>query len=126
MRVVEFTPELAEPILLFESVAASSIPIGDGSGETHVYAVHFNANARIGVHPTGCCQLFLVVHGSGWAAGEDGQRISLRAGQGAFFETGEMHSKGSDTGMIAIMVQATRIDPTRAALAKQGHRAGDA
>jgi quercetin dioxygenase-like cupin family protein len=126
VRVVEFTPELAEPISLFESVASSSVEIGGGSGEMHVYAVHFNANAQIGVHPTGFCQLFLVVQGSGWAAGEDGQRINLRAGQGAFFERGEMHSKGSETGMVAIMVQATRIDPKPAALAKRGNSAGDA
>jgi len=43
MRVVEFTPEIAEPIALFESVASSSVALGHGSGEMHVYAVHFNA-----------------------------------------------------------------------------------
>jgi quercetin dioxygenase-like cupin family protein len=126
VRVVEFTPELAEPISLFESVASSSVAVGNGSGEMHVYAVHFKANAQIGMHPTGFCQLFLVVQGSGWAAGEDGQRINLSAGQGVFFERGEMHSKGSETGMVAIMVQATRIDPMAAALAKRGNSAGAA
>jgi quercetin dioxygenase-like cupin family protein len=114
MRVVEFTADLAEPISLFESVASSSVAIGHGTGEVHVYAVHFKANAQIGVHPTGFCQLFLVIEGSGWAAGEDGRRINLNVGQGVFFEKGEMHSKGSETGMTAIMVQATRIDPTAA------------
>jgi len=118
VRVVEFKPELAEPIALFESVASSSVAVGHGSGEVHVYAVHFKANAHIGVHPTGFCQLFLVVQGSGWAAGEDGQRVNLGAGQGVFFERDETHSKGSETGMVAIMVQATRIDPTPVALAE--------
>jgi quercetin dioxygenase-like cupin family protein len=124
MRVVDFTPELAEPISLFQSVASSSVAVGHGSGEVHVYAVHFKANAQIGVHPTGFCQLFLVVQGSGWAAGADGQRTNLRAGQGVFFETGEMHAKGTETGMIAIMVQATRIDPAPAAPANRGNNAG--
>jgi quercetin dioxygenase-like cupin family protein len=126
MRVVEFTPELAEPISLFESVASSSVAVGHGSGEMHVHAVHFKANAHIGVHPTGFCQLFLVVQGSGWAAGEDGQRIKLNAGQGVFFERGEMHSKGSEAGMLAIMVQATRIDPMPVAVANRGNSAGGA
>jgi len=125
MRLVEFTPELAEPISLFESVAASSVAIGHGSGELHVYAVHFGAHARIGVHPTGSCQLLLVVEGSGWAAGADGRRVNLRAGQGVWFESGETHSKGSETGMIAIMVQATRLDPGDAARADRGRPHGD-
>jgi quercetin dioxygenase-like cupin family protein len=126
VRVVQFTPELAEPISLFESVASSSVAVGHGTGEVHVYAVHFKANAQIGAHPTGFCQLFLVIQGSGWAAGEDGQRMNLSAGQGVFFEKGEVHSKGSETGMVAVMVQATRIDPTLAALVERGGGAGDA
>lgn len=121
MRVVEFTPDRVEAISLFESVAASSVAVGHGSGDVHVHAVHLEANAEIGVHPAGFCQLFLVVEGSGWAAGEDGRRVSLRAGHGVFFESGERHSKGSETGMIAIMVQATRMDPTAAALADRGN-----
>jgi len=124
MRVVEFTAELAEPISLFESVASSSVAVGHGSGDMHVYAVHFKANAQIGVHPTGFCQLFLVVQGSGWAAGDDGQRVNLHAGQGVFLKRGEMHSKGSEAGMIAIMVQATSIDPSAAAFADRGNNAG--
>jgi hypothetical protein len=117
MRVIEFTPDRAEPISLFESVASSAVALGHGSGEVHVYAVHFGKNSSIGAHPTGFCQLFLVVQGSGWAAGQDGRRVNLRVGQGVFFERGEMHSKGSDTGMIALMVQGTQIDPTPEALA---------
>src|SRR5262245_57500514 len=119
MRIIEFTPDLAETISAFQSVESSAVAVGHGTGEMHVYAVHFKANAQIGVHPTGFCQLFLVVEGSGWAAGEDGQRVNLSAGQGVSFEMGEVHAKGSETGMIAIMVQATHIDPTSAALANR-------
>ena len=109
MRVVEFSAKAAEPITLFESVAASSVSLGHGRGDLHVYCVHLGANGEIGAHPTGFAQLFLVVQGTGWAEGADGRRVALRAGQGAFFERGEMHSKGSETGMTAIMVQATRM-----------------
>jgi quercetin dioxygenase-like cupin family protein len=41
--------------------------------------------------------------------GADGQRIELTAGQGVFFERGEHHSKGSDSGMTALMVQVTDL-----------------
>jgi len=117
MRVIEFTPDRAEPISLFESVGSSAVALGHGRGEVHVYAVHFGAHASIGPHPTGFCQLFLVMQGSGWAAGGDGRRVTLREGQGVFFERGEMHSKGSDAGMIALMVQGSQIDPTSESIA---------
>jgi len=109
VRIVEFNAEVAEPISSFESVAASSVALGHGHGELHVYCVHFGVDAEIGVHPTGFCQLFLVVHGSGWVAGADGRRVALSAGQGAFFERGETHSKGSQSGMVAVMVQASHM-----------------
>ena len=111
MRVIEFGADVAEPIALFESVASSSVELGRGSGEVRVYCVHFDANAQIGAHPAGLCQLFLVVQGSGWAEGGDGRRVRLDAGQGVFFELGETHAKGSDTGMVAIMLQATELQP---------------
>jgi hypothetical protein len=37
--------------------------------------------------------------------------VPLEAGQGVFFELGEVHSKGSDAGMIAIMVEASDLQP---------------
>jgi hypothetical protein len=123
MRVVDFTSDRADPISLFESVASSAVAIGHGGGEVHVYAVHFDKDSSIGTHPTGFCQLFLVVQGAGWAAGAEGHRVNLRVGQGVFFERGEMHSKGSEAGMIALMVQATHIDPTPESCADGGYRA---
>src|ERR1700752_4245036 len=109
MRTVEFNRALAQPITLFDSTGASSVPLGDGSGEAHVYCVHIDAGGRIGPHPAGFGQLFLVVAGSGWVAGADGVRVALRVGQGAFFERGDYHSKGSETGMAAIMVQVGEL-----------------
>jgi quercetin dioxygenase-like cupin family protein len=112
MKLIEFTPEHARPIELFESVAASAVALGDGAGEAHVYCVRFGPGGRIGEHPAGFCQLFLVIEGEGWAACADGRRVTLTAGQGVFFERGETHSKGSETGMVAIMVQVTEFNPS--------------
>jgi hypothetical protein len=111
MRVVQFSAKDATPIELFESVNVSAVPVGQGSGEVKVYALYFEAGGCVGPHPTGYAQLFLVVQGSGWAAGADGQRVPLLAGQGAYFLRGELHSKGSDDGMLAIMVQASDMQP---------------
>jgi quercetin dioxygenase-like cupin family protein len=111
MRIVDFSPAQNQPITLYDSVRAYSVALGDGQGEGHVYCVRFDAGGSIGEHVAGFGQLFLVVEGAGWAAGEDGVRVPLRAGQGAYFHRGERHAKGSDTGMTAIMVQVSDLAP---------------
>ena len=111
MRLVEFPPERAQPVTLFQSVAVSSIALGDGPGEAHVYCLYFGPGSSIGAHPTGFGQLFLVVQGEGWASGEEGERVPLAAGQGVYFQRGEMHTKGSETGMTVIMVQVSELTP---------------
>jgi quercetin dioxygenase-like cupin family protein len=104
MRIVEFSRSSAQPIELFGSISASSVRVADGNGEAHVYCLYFGPGGVIGEHPTGFGQLFLVMDGSGWVTGADGSRVTLSAGQGAFFENGERHSKGSERGMTALMI----------------------
>lgn len=109
MRVFEFNSEQAQPIHLFESVSAASVHLGDGSGEAHVYCIYLEPGGLIGEHRAGFDQLFLVVAGEAWAVGEEGERVSLPAGHGAYFARGEMQSKGSDTGATVIMVQVSEL-----------------
>ena len=40
-----------------------------------------------------------------WVAGPTGERVALGVGQVAFFGRGEVHAKGSERGMLALMVQ---------------------
>lgn len=110
MQTVRFSADHALPIELFHSVGASSVALGHGHGETHVYAIHVEAGGMIGTHPTGFAQLFLVVQGSGWASGHDNIRQPLKAGEGVYFACGEMHAKGSDEGMMAIMIQVSDMN----------------
>ena len=109
MRVLETGREVARRIEQFESHGAWSTAIGDGAGECHVYALHFDGPGEIGPHEAGFDQLFVVVAGSGWGAGADGVRVPLRSGQAALFRRGEVHSKGSDDGMTAIMIQVQAL-----------------
>ena len=111
MRVIQFSREQSRPIELFDSASASSVHLGDGSGEAHVYCLYFGPGGEIGEHRAGFGQLLLVIDGAGWAAGAGGRRVGLSAGQGVFFERGEVHAKGSETGMTAIMVQVAELAP---------------
>ena len=111
MRLIEFSRDRSEPISLFDSVSAASVAVGDGLGEAHVYSIYLEPGGSIGEHQAGFDQLFLIVEGSAWAASEDGKRAALSAGQGAYFATGEIHSKGSDEGATVIMIQVSSITP---------------
>lgn len=105
MQLIDFSEQLAQPITQFDSQFARSVCLGHGQGELHLYAVYFGPQGLIGPHPTGFCQFFLVVSGAGWTAGADGKRVALQAGQGVRFDKGETHAKGSESGMLALMVQ---------------------
>ncbi|MBC8076153.1 MAG: hypothetical protein H7Y32_08790 [Chloroflexales bacterium] len=109
MRVFNFGPDQAQPIAPFGSVGAASVHLGDGAGEAHAYCLYFAAGGVIGPHVAGFGQLFLVVAGEAWAAGVDGQRATLGVGQGACFERGELHSKGSERGATVIMLQMKEL-----------------
>jgi hypothetical protein len=46
-----------------------------------------------------------VVEGEGWARGAAVQRILIRTGQAVYWQAGEEHEAGTDTGMVAIVVE---------------------
>lgn len=108
MQVLEFAAG-HEPITLYQSHGAHALPLADGRGEGHVYCIRFAPGGAIGPHEATFGQLFLVVAGSGWVSGGDGVTRSLGVGQGAVIGRGEVHAKGSDIGMTAIMVQLTDL-----------------
>ena len=68
-------------------------------------AGYFEPGGVIGRHEAGVGQIFLALAGSGWVAGGDDQRIALAEGEAAFICRGEVHSKGSERGMTAFMLQ---------------------
>lgn len=106
IRVFSFAAAHASPIVEIPSHGASAVQLADGQGASHAYVVHVMPGGEIEPHPAGFDQLFLVVQGSGWVAGSDGRRQPLSTGQGAVIPTGELHSKGSGEGMVAVMLQA--------------------
>lgn len=107
MEIVRAAAESASPIgsRSFEVLGVSSLELAAGSGDAHAYVLRFDADGVIGPHEAGFGQLLLAVSGEGWVAGEDGVRQPLREGDVAFIRRGEIHSKGSDTGLVALMIQ---------------------
>ena len=71
----------------------------------HSHCIRIEPGGVIGSHEAGFGQFFLVIAGSGWVSGSDGIQRPLGVGRGAYIERGEVHAKGSDTGLTAIMVR---------------------
>ncbi len=76
----------------------------------HVVVVDIGPGGVLGRHPATVAQLFVVVSGSGWVSGEDGERVEIAAGEAALWEAGEEHESGSDEGMTALVVESERVD----------------
>ena len=107
MKILRFDAHLAEPIgsRPYAVKRVSSIEVAAGEGEAHAFVLYFEPGGELGPHEAGFGQLFVAVAGAGWVAGGDGERLPLAEGQAAFVERGEIHAKGSETGLTALMVQ---------------------
>lgn len=99
-----------EPISAHQSHGAAAVRLADGHGEAHAYLLSFEAGGAIGRHEAGYGQLFIVLAGQGWVAGDDGLRVEISAGDIVMFDRGEQHAKGSDTGMSVVMVQVRDLN----------------
>ena len=109
MKTIRFGPDEAQPVQGYASRNAGAVELGSGRGASHFYCLHFGETGEIGPHTAGFDQLFLVVQGEGWVADEHDKRIRLVAGQGVHVAKGEVHSKGSDSKMMAIMIQVDEL-----------------
>jgi quercetin dioxygenase-like cupin family protein len=111
VRILRFDAGRAERITEYDSRLAAAVKLGEGQGEAHAYVVYIEPGGEIGPHVAGFGQLFFAAAGSGWVAGGDGERVLLAEGAAAFISRGELHSKGSDAGMTAFMVQVRDLNP---------------
>jgi quercetin dioxygenase-like cupin family protein len=90
--------------------STTSVHLGSGSGESHAYVLHFEAGGEIGEHETGFGQLFVVIGGAGWVvSGSDRHKVKL--GDAVLLPRGVTHTKGSKSGMTALMIQMYDLEP---------------
>ncbi len=111
MEILRLEGEHAVPIgpRPYDVRHASALELAQGSGEAHAYVLHFAAGGEIGPHRAGFGQLLVALSGTGWVAGGDGERRDLPEGHAALITRGETHSKGSETGMTALMIQVREL-----------------
>ncbi|TYS68251.1 cupin domain-containing protein [Sutcliffiella horikoshii] len=110
MKFFRFDKEVGFPIKHYDSQAAHFIKVSRNKQENSIGFIQLDAGGVVGYHQATVQQLFIVVQGEGWVTGTDRERISIRSGEGVMWEEGEWHESGSESGMLALVVEAKTLD----------------
>ncbi|WP_231589461.1 cupin [Bacillus sp. FJAT-27916] len=76
---------------------------------TNIDFITIEQEGIVGYHKAPVPQLFLVVEGKGWVEGENKQRVTIKSGQGVFWNKGEGHLSGSEMGLTALILQSEEL-----------------
>ncbi len=106
MEILEFDDAVGRLIDRFDSRDARHHGVARLDGRGGVSIIRLGADGVLGRHPAVVDQLFYVIDGEGWVAGSDATRLPIRAGQAAYWSTGEEHESGSQSGMTSLVVEA--------------------
>jgi hypothetical protein len=110
MKIFRFDRESGKSVDRYESSGFILTRVAHLLEETMIQCAFLEPHGSIGYHQATVPQLFLVVQGDGWVRGQSPERIPIQSGQGAYWEDGEGHEAGTETGMTAILIEAVRFD----------------
>ena len=112
MRLYSFGAAHGRPITEFGSVRVTINGIVRvAGGDVQIGCMHLEPGGLVGEHQATTRQLFLVMSGEGWVRGPEPERTPITVGQAAFWEPGEEHESGSETGMVAFVIEGDTLDP---------------
>jgi hypothetical protein len=106
-RTFRFDAELGRHVTRFGSDFVMSRLFH--SSELHVGCMRLEPGGVVGMHPATTPQLLAVVEGEGWIRGDNGVKTPISAGGAVFWAEGELHETGTDSGLVAIVVETSRL-----------------
>jgi hypothetical protein len=110
MRLVPFGAEQGREIAAFGSVAFVHTRLAAVQGEALIGIARLGPGGTIGRHPAAAAQLFAVVEGTGVVSGADDVAQPIGPGLAAVWEPGEEHETRTDAGLVALVVEAERLE----------------
>ncbi|MDX8345051.1 cupin [Rossellomorea sp. YZS02] len=113
MKIYSFKQNTGKSIQKFNSQNVTIHPLLKPDEPFQIGYFYLEANSVLGMHPAMCDQLLMITSGSGWVRIEGEDKIEVEPGMAVFWQKGEMHESGSDTGMTAIVAEGSRLDPER-------------
>ncbi|MDZ5471504.1 cupin [Bacillus sp. 31A1R] len=112
MIIYNFSQEVGNPIQAYGSSFDMS-RIGVFEGKFHIGCMHLGEDGLVGRHDATSNQLFLVIEGEGWVSGPDHIKLPIKAGQAAFWVTGENHESGTENMMKAVVIEGDNLNPEK-------------
>ena len=109
MEIHDATELPSRAVTQFDSLNANWTAVARSDGACHLGRMRIGARGVVGMHPTRLDQLFIVVNGHGWVRTADGPRRGVSAGHAVLWRAGEEHESGTDSGMTAIVAQASQL-----------------
>ena len=104
MRRYSFEATVGRPVRDFGSDFVLA-PLTDPDGRARAACFHLAAGGCVAEHEASVGQLFCVVAGDGWVSGSDDVRQPIGPFQAAYWEKGERHATGTDTGLVAVVLE---------------------
>jgi quercetin dioxygenase-like cupin family protein len=111
LKIYKFNKENGKKVEKYDSNLATYLKIIQTNEVANIGCMYIDSNGVLGHHQAPIAQLFVVIQGEGWVTGEDQKRIDIKVGEAAFWEKGEWHTSGSDSGMTAILIQSGSLNP---------------
>ncbi|AYV66704.1 cupin [Niallia circulans] len=93
----------------YNSVSASYCKIMKTDEATNIGIITLGPKGILANHQAPVPQLFHVVEGEGWVRDIDDRKLLIKKGEAVFWEQGEWHETGSDTGLTAFVIQASNL-----------------
>jgi len=110
MKIFRFDRHIGKTIDRYNSSGFILSRVAHLLEEAMIHCAYLEPHGMIGYHQATVPQLFLILQGEGWVRGENPERMPIQTGQGAYWEEGEGHEAGTETGMTAIIIESPRFD----------------
>jgi len=94
----------------FGSRGVALMPVTRIEGRGQVVRLALEPGGVIGRHRAGTAQVLLVLTGTGWVGGEDGERHLVAPGDRVVWSPGEEHETATDGGMTALVVECESLE----------------
>ena len=75
------------------------------NAKARVSCFHLDSSGSVGYHQAVTPQLLLVAGGEGWVRNERSGQVPISIGRAVFWDKDEWHETGSDTGLMAIVIE---------------------
>lgn len=111
MEIYKFNKEEGKKVEKYNSNLATYLKFIQTNEVANIGCMYIDPQGILGHHEAPIAQLFVVVQGEGWVTGKDKKRINIKVGEAAFWEKGEWHTSGSNSGMTAILIQSESLNP---------------